>query len=207
MSFRNFWVLPLAVLLLGCPPKIGKKCSISTDCSQLGDRLCDTNQPEGYCTIFNCEPDTCPESICVGFDPSLDPACKSADDGRWPRFQRTFCMKACSEDSDCRDGYECIDLSLPQYQISRRAEVVDIGAADGGFGFGVCMVKATGASDAGVMSTDADAGIPGVCRPADAGLIDGAAPWPPYGQGTGGATASSSSSSSSGTGGAGGAGP
>jgi len=190
MSFRTFWVLPLAVLLLGCPPKIGKKCNISTDCSQLGDRLCDTNQPDGYCTIFNCEPDTCPESICVGFDPNLDPACKSADDGRWPSFQRTFCMKACSEDSDCRDGYECIDLSLPQYQRSRRAEVVDIGAADGGLGFGVCMVKATSASDAGVMSMDdSDAGIPGVCRPApaDAGLVDGGAPWPPFGQGTGGA--------------------
>ncbi|MFT3766358.1 MAG: hypothetical protein QM820_12730 [Minicystis sp.] len=188
MSLRKLCLLPLAALLLGCPPKIGNKCSISTDCSQLGDRLCDTNQPDGYCTIFNCEPDNCPDSVCVGFDPNLDPACKSADDGRWPRFQRTFCMKACSSDSSCRDGYECVDLSVAANQSSRRAEVVDTGAADGGLGFSVCMVKLTTA-DGGVppdMTSSDDAGIPGVCKPADAGLIDGAAPWQPF-TGSGGA--------------------
>jgi hypothetical protein len=194
MSLRNLWVLPFAALLLGCPPKIGKSCSISTDCSTLGDRLCDTNQPDGYCTIFNCEPDTCPDSICVGFDPSLDPACKSADDGRWPRFERSFCMKACSADSNCRDGYACVDLSDPAERVSKRAEVVDTGAADGGLGFAVCMARSL-SGDAGVpASMNLDAGIPGVCRPADAGLVDGGAPWPAYGAGGAGGT--------SGTGGA-----
>ena len=60
--------------VLGCTPNIGNKCSLSTDCSQLGDRLCDTTQPGGYCTVFNCEPDQCPNAICVAFDPTLDPA-------------------------------------------------------------------------------------------------------------------------------------
>lgn len=184
MSLRIVWVLPLAALVFGCTPKIGNKCTLSTDCSQLGDRLCDTSQPDGYCTIFNCEPDGCPESICVAFDPNLDPACKSADDGRWPRFERTFCMKACSADDDCRDGYECIDLSKPENQTSRRAEVVDTGAADGGLGFGVCMVKPTSTLDAVDAGAATPAQIPGVCKPF---ASDGGVPWTPVGGGAGGA--------------------
>jgi hypothetical protein len=191
MSLRTLWLIPLSALLLGCPPKIGKSCSLSTDCSQLGDRLCDTNQPDGYCTIFNCEPDNCPESICVGFDPSLDPACRSVDDGRWPRFQRSFCMAPCSSDGDCRDGYECIDLSVPRNQTSRRAEVVDLGAGDGGLGFSVCMAKGTssldGGVDAGPEPEPTDAGIPGVCKPVTSFPPDAGAPWPPYKGGAGGA--------------------
>src|ERR1700712_731835 len=111
MSLRLFWVIPLSALTFGCTPKIGNTCTLSTDCSQLGDRLCDVTQPDGYCTIFNCEPDQCPDSICVGFDPTLDPACKNADNGRWARFQRTFCMKPCDDDGDCRDAYQCVDLT------------------------------------------------------------------------------------------------
>lgn len=172
MSLRPLWVLPFSLLLLGCAPKIGNKCTLSTDCSQLGDRLCDTTQPDGYCTIFNCEPDNCPDSVCVSFDPSLDPACEGADDGRWPRFERTFCMKPCEDDGDCRDGYECIDLSRSDLQKSRRATVVDVGAADGGLGFSVCMAKATIAAP-----ESNSASIPGVCKPYQG---DGGVPWTPY---------------------------
>lgn len=108
----------LAVVLFtgsGCAPEIGDDCNTSLDCSQQGDRLCDTKQPGGYCTIFNCEPDTCPEdeAVCVAFDFVLDPQCHPGDlpatDPEWARFGRTFCMKACEEDDDCREdeGYEC----------------------------------------------------------------------------------------------------
>ncbi|MFW5740185.1 MAG: hypothetical protein ACOC1F_07450, partial [Myxococcota bacterium] len=59
----------LATWMLGCNPKIGDDCTNSTDCSVSGDRLCDTTQPGGYCTVFNCEPDMCPEEAqCVAFD-------------------------------------------------------------------------------------------------------------------------------------------
>ena len=44
----------------GCKPKIGEDCATSTDCSISGDRLCDVTQPGGYCTVFNCEPNTVP---------------------------------------------------------------------------------------------------------------------------------------------------
>jgi hypothetical protein len=166
MSLRALWLfLPLvvlaALLLVGCPPQIGKSCTLSTDCSQLGDRLCDTSQPNGYCTVFNCEPDSCPNAICVAFQPTLDPACGTADDGRWPRFQRTFCLAPCSDPGvpgDCRsDGYECVDLSLPANQVARRAQVIDTGANDGGLGYMVCMVNPPsddGGTDAGASLCD-----------------------------------------------------
>lgn len=98
----------LALSALGCAPEIGDDCTTSIDCSQLGDRLCDTSQPEGYCTIFNCEPDQCPEeALCVGFGFDLDPACSGVDDPRWSRFERTFCMVGCEANDDCRPGYVC----------------------------------------------------------------------------------------------------
>jgi hypothetical protein len=91
----------------GCSPKIGDKCSVSTDCSQQGDRLCDPTQPGGYCTIFNCEPNRCPdEAVCVAFN---EPSCSSSALSR--RFQRTFCMFVCESNDDCRAGYACIDTT------------------------------------------------------------------------------------------------
>jgi hypothetical protein len=92
---------------VGCAPKIGDKCSVSTDCSVQGDRLCDPTQPAGYCTIFNCEPNRCPEeAVCVAFN---EPSCSSPALSR--RFQRTFCMFVCKSDSDCRSDYRCLDTS------------------------------------------------------------------------------------------------
>lgn len=121
---RSRWIalvsLALAALA-GCRPQIGDSCASSTDCSAQGDRLCDATQPDGYCTIFSCEPDACPEaSVCVGFGEQLDPTCTPAGtDPRWQRFERTFCMLACEEDGDCRDGYVCVKPS------TRRAVSLD----------------------------------------------------------------------------------
>lgn len=94
----------------GCQPKIGDECTSSTDCSLSGDRLCDTTQRGGYCTVFNCEPDNCPEEAqCIAFDQQLDPACH--DPQQWARFERTFCMLRCDNDGDCRSGYVCFDMT------------------------------------------------------------------------------------------------
>src|SRR5262245_44066434 len=113
MLTRSFFAalfLLSAVAIAGCAPEIGDECGSSVDCSPQGDRLCDIHQPGGYCTVFNCEPDTCPEDegICVAFYYELDPACGPLDDSRWARFERTFCMLDCEDDDDCRDGYECV---------------------------------------------------------------------------------------------------
>lgn len=103
--------LALLALSLGCQPKIGEDCSIGTDCSQTGSRTCDATMPHGYCTIYNCEPDKCPsEAACIGFaiSPSTVSLCASTSE---TRQLRTFCMRRCSSDGDCRSGYACLDLN------------------------------------------------------------------------------------------------
>jgi len=191
---RLAFCLALAPALAGCAPQIGDKCTISTDCSQLGDRLCDITQPEGYCTIFNCEPDTCPDSVCVAFDPKLDPACGYTDDGRSPRFERTFCLRPCDDDSDCRDEYMCVNLLKDKDDRNadgacgkHTGELVS--SADDLRSISlivdqqptancVCMVRPNGVISAPSSGNE----VPGVCEPAqDAG------PWTPYDGGAGGA--------------------
>ena len=79
---------------------------MSTDCSIRGERLCDTSQPGGYCTIFNCSGNSCPDdATCVAFESSI-PGCGFND--RVPsRVGRSFCMKYCTSNDDCRAGYVC----------------------------------------------------------------------------------------------------
>jgi hypothetical protein len=99
----------LALALAGCQPEIGDDCDLSTDCSAAGDRLCDTTQPGGYCTIFNCEPGSCPEeAVCIGFKRAPSTAAECSLSGT--RLMRTFCLRRCDDDSDCRSGYACIDM-------------------------------------------------------------------------------------------------
>lgn len=91
--------LAAAWLAAGCAPEIGDACVTSADCSVNGDRICDVAQPNGYCTIRDCEPDTCPDGArCVEF---------RFDE---PRHASTWCMATCSGDSDCRteDGFSCV---------------------------------------------------------------------------------------------------
>lgn len=161
--------LPLALLgftllALGCKPKIGDSCKSSTDCSAQADRLCDTTQPGGYCTLFNCEPGTCPEdeSVCVAFN---DTICD--DPLRTPRFQRTFCMARCDDDGDCRAEYECVDMG---------AAVVDIDPPTRK----VCLVKRE-------ARPEVDAGSFGVCEPPPDGGFPVPEPFPSPGSSDGGA--------------------
>jgi hypothetical protein len=76
---------------------IGDGCGSSVDCSVTGERQCDLSQPGGYCTIFACDADTCPEGACVEwrFVPS--------------RTAETWCMKTCDNTGDCgRREYSCV---------------------------------------------------------------------------------------------------
>ena len=114
---RRTLVLLAILAATGCQPEIGDECQTAIDCSALGDRLCDTSQPGGYCTEFNCEPDQCTdEAACISFNIELDPACRSLDDARFGRYGRTFCMFVCEDDTDCRSGYQCV---TPASQGSR----------------------------------------------------------------------------------------
>jgi hypothetical protein len=105
----------LLALAAGCKPKIGDECKISTDCSAAGDRLCDITAPGGYCTVFNCEPNACPEdeSLCVEFGAQRSPVAACQDSQAPSPYARTFCMATCESDADCRDDYVCEDLSKP----------------------------------------------------------------------------------------------
>jgi hypothetical protein len=126
MRFRH---VALLLVLVGCGKEIGDACVISTDCSPNGDRVCDNSSKGGYCTVIGCDYSTCPEeAVCVRFftgnfsnkncspmqptDCSLDELC-SLDGHCVPRSSEVrFCMKKCSSSGDCRDGYECRDITL-----------------------------------------------------------------------------------------------
>jgi hypothetical protein len=115
-----------ATLSAACAPEIGDSCATSTDCSVNGDRICDVAQPNGYCTIRDCEPNTCPDgSRCVEF--------RFAEE----RHATTWCMWGCEGDGDCRtgDGYACVTAAALGDGIAR---VADEGKADARF----CSVPA-----------------------------------------------------------------
>jgi hypothetical protein len=106
----------------GCGDKIGDSCSLDSDCSAEGGRVC-LEEHDGYCSVPGCDVDTCPsESVCVRFysvvnltrtcandtECSLDEVCTY---GRCAlRTSETrFCMLKCDDHGGCRDGYECRD--------------------------------------------------------------------------------------------------
>jgi hypothetical protein len=124
-----------AVAASACGKEIGDSCILGSDCSPNGDRVClcsycsgaiQTDANRGYCTVLGCDVSTCPqEAACVRFftgsfenrmctvqaDCSLDELC--AINGHCvPRASEVrYCMKTCSSNGDCRDGYECRDLA------------------------------------------------------------------------------------------------
>jgi hypothetical protein len=75
---RRFWVLwATCALLGGCGKEIGDACTLASDCSPNGDRICQcldcsgtdpTSDSNGYCTIQGCDFGTCPsEAVCIRF--------------------------------------------------------------------------------------------------------------------------------------------
>jgi hypothetical protein len=142
---------------MGCTPSIGDKCVLSTDCSIRGDRLCDTAQPGGYCTIFGCRGNLCPdEAACVLFNAAVQ-GC-GYDDRQNSRTGRTFCMAQCHTDSDCRGGYICADPRKTPWS----AVILDDDQTQK-----VCIVTPdTGESSVGGPATLASMPDAAVCQPA-----------------------------------------
>lgn len=162
------WLSFLPIVLLGlwaCQPSIGDQCTLSTDCSTQGDRLCDTSQPNGYCTVFNCSGDSCPgNAVCVQINAAI-PGCTYDDRHAPSRSARTLCLAACSSDGDCRAGYACVDPGGPDYGALVLADRVTK----------VCMVPASAAADV------PDAAAAPVCQPGGPAVpdIDAASPAAP----------------------------
>lgn len=106
-------LLLFAATMPACGNEIGDECDNYTDCIDAeSDRLCLSGIegfPGGYCTIFNCRPDECPqEAACVAYRYSLAPTPECSDDGYRSRLQRSYCMLRCNDDSDCRPDYKCL---------------------------------------------------------------------------------------------------
>jgi len=127
-------------LLGGCGKEIGDACSLASDCSPNGDRICQCSDcsgtdptgdsKHGYCTVQGCDFGTCPsEAVCVRFftgsfsnktctqqtafdDCSVDELCSLAGNCVPRSSEIRYCMLKCDGGGDCRDGYECRDLSL-----------------------------------------------------------------------------------------------
>ena len=121
-------VVPLALLVsAGCGKEIGDACAISPDCDPGGERIClDPQNHEGYCTIQGCDFATCPdEAACIRFftgsfqnrpcqsnaECSLDELCSLKGECVPRSSEIRYCMRTCESDGDCRDGYECRDLT------------------------------------------------------------------------------------------------
>lgn len=96
---RAFPTLPLVVgllagLIAACGHKIGDSCSVSSDCSSDGTRVCDTFSPGGSCTIEGCDFGSCPEeAVCVRF---------------FPAQNSNTCTKTCTDSEVCAIGDECV---------------------------------------------------------------------------------------------------
>lgn len=135
LASRILVCLCLALCAAACGEEIGDSCTLSTDCSSTGARICDTNSPGGYCTIIGCDVGTCPEeAVCVRFFPvtssnrPCNPATEDSEENACtadevctiqgicsPRnSELRFCMKTCGGNGDCRDDYECRDEALMQ---------------------------------------------------------------------------------------------
>ena len=129
VQLRSFTLLLLLGTAAACGDEIGDSCSIHSECSPTGERICDQQSPDGYCTILGCDFDTCPdEAVCVSFFSvaSTNLLCADSTDctadeictlGGYcvPRSSEVrYCMKKCSGGGDCRSKYECRDLELMQ---------------------------------------------------------------------------------------------
>jgi hypothetical protein len=184
-----------ALALSACSPTIGAGCVQSTDCSSQGNRVCDTSQPEGYCTVIGCADNSCPDhAVCVTFGVAL-PGCGYNDYQAPSRTSLTLCLEHCKSDSDCRaaEGYVCIDptaapLSGRILDDNQNQKVCVVAATPVGpqqDAAGVCsagrvLPEASGGDGAGAE----EAGAPDASPPtdssardaADTGLADGPDP-------------------------------
>ncbi|HEY4015976.1 MAG TPA: hypothetical protein VGM06_21720 [Polyangiaceae bacterium] len=134
----------LGLCASGCTPAIGDHCTLSTDCSVQGNRICDTFEPNGYCTV-TCSANSCPDNAtCIEFAAGI-PGCGYNDYSAPSRLGRSMCMKTCGSDSDCRtdEGYSCVSTLA----LGSTVAVLDTNQTQS-----ICMVAPGVAEDGGSSS-------------------------------------------------------
>jgi hypothetical protein len=164
----------------GCSPHIGDKCNVNSDCSIQGNLQCDTSQPGGYCTNFNCSPTSCPDNAaCVAINSSV-PGCPYDDYQAPARTAINMCLQSCGKDSDCRDGYGCfsasmvngviVDNVMPKVCAPIPTFAAGTDASSDGAVPAVCLANGGGGVDGSVFaSIDAPAEAEALEAAADAG--------------------------------------
>src|SRR5688572_3938053 len=153
LSFLLAAAAGLLSAVAACTPEIGDKCILSTDCSIRSDRVCDTSQPNGYCTQ-NCRGNSCPDkAACVLYNTAIQ-GC-GFDDRAGPfgsRVARSFCSARCFSNADCRteEGYVCVDPKKYPWNAFILDDVQDQT---------VCMVMPAEGLEGGVDASTNDAAV------------------------------------------------
>jgi hypothetical protein len=116
------FIITVAITLatIGCGKEIGDACIVSSDCSQNGDRLCDTGSKDGYCTVAGCDYSTCPsEAVCVRFFTGsfANRPCDPATEDR----MTSPTTNDCSLDEIC--ALSPTDSTAPGHCVPRSSEV------------------------------------------------------------------------------------
>ena len=160
-------VLALSCVLAGCTPHIGDHCNLNTDCSLQGTRVCDNSQPNGYCTQFNCGPNTCPDNAACVAIYSAVPGCPYDGYQTPARTARSMCLANCAQNSDCRtgEGYTCVDptqapLSGVVIDDNQNKRVCVVVADYSAVGLEAGADAAAVCSPTGPMVPPIDAGVP-----------------------------------------------
>jgi hypothetical protein len=182
-----------AAAISGCTPHVGDHCNLNSDCSLQGTLVCDNSQPNGYCTLFNCAPNSCQDQAACVLTAKGVPGCAYSDYQSPSRTARSMCLARCAHDSDCRtgDGYVCRDPTQPPWSAvildnnnTGNVCLVNPGPNDIPASFddaGICQLSGPPVPplDAAVQSEDApsDAAADGSGDAADApGAADGNGP-------------------------------
>lgn len=96
----------VVLLLMGCGEAatgVGSRCTDGNECELRSTSACVVSWPDGYCTEFACTVGSCPDGA----------RCVSGITFPGVPFD-AFCLDACAVETDCRDGYRCVDVSLPE---------------------------------------------------------------------------------------------
>lgn len=83
--------------------EVGEACTLTEDCAFRREAACIIAWPEGYCTEVACSVGSCPTGArCVtGIEFAEVPV-------------DAFCLATCEQPEDCRAGYRCVDVNLPE---------------------------------------------------------------------------------------------
>jgi hypothetical protein len=128
-SILSLLAIVLAVSAGACSREIGDDCSTAADCDPKGTRVCDLSQPGGYCTVVNCDENSCPDgSACIRFFPvpylskGCNPVCEDLPCLTEPDDVDGHCPPECPQGptNDCTSEEICLDGGICAARTTER---------------------------------------------------------------------------------------